>query len=155
MNHMVYVQFGLLGRRFLDEPADPSYDGAGTRAIGNNFFESPPENLRIQITIAEQPEACASVIRYRGQRLVNFMGYGSCQFSHSCQPGNPSKLHLSGVQRLLRLLKIFLHSPLLRQIENESDTIVSAAFKECAAEQHGNSGAVFPEELFLEGSEDT
>src|SRR3954468_13072364 len=113
MNHFVYVQFGLLSRCFLDESADPSYNSAGTLAVGNNFFENPPENLRIQITIAEQPEACTSVVCYRSKRLVNFMGYGSCQFAHSCDPGDPSKLHLSGVQRLLRLLKVFLHSPLL------------------------------------------
>jgi hypothetical protein len=37
MNHFVYVQFGLLGRRFLDESADPSDNSAGTRAIDISF----------------------------------------------------------------------------------------------------------------------
>ena len=35
-------------------------------AISNNFFESPPENLRIEITIGEQSQACAAIIRYGG-----------------------------------------------------------------------------------------
>src|SRR5215468_12681066 len=72
-------------------------------AIGNDFLKGPTENLRIEITIGEQSEACASIICYRSQRLVYFMGYGRCQFPHGCQPGNMRKLHLCPMQRLFGL----------------------------------------------------
>src|SRR3954451_24469963 len=48
-----------------------------------------------------------------------------------------------------------LSSLLFGQVENESNTIASAAFKECAAEQHGNPATIFQEELFLVGPKDT
>jgi hypothetical protein len=44
---------------------------------------------------------------------------------------------------------LFLRAFALRQIENESDTLMPVFFEGCRADQHGNTAAVFPEILFL------
>jgi len=54
----------------------------------------------------------------------------------------------------LCLLKFFLRSLLLGQIEDESDTVVPIAFEECAAEKYRYAAAIFPEVLLLEGLKD-
>ena len=86
MNHLVYIQFILFGRHFLYESADPSYNGAGTSPICNDFFESTAQNVRFEIMLVEQSQARIAVIGYGRQRLVDFMRYGCCQFAHGCQP---------------------------------------------------------------------
>jgi len=72
----------------------------------NDFLEHPTQNLRLEIISGEQSQARAAVIDYRGQRLIDLVGYGRCQFAHGCQSGNPGKLRLRHVQCLLCFLPI-------------------------------------------------
>ena len=91
---------------FLNECADSSYNGACASAVGNDFFESPTQNVRLKIAIGEQSQARAAVIRNCSQRLVDFVGYRRRQFAHRRHPGNARKLHLCHLQGVLRLFPI-------------------------------------------------
>src|SRR5215469_785589 len=108
LNDVVYIQLPRFCGCLLYEAANPGDNSTRTSPVGNNFFKSPPENFRIEITISHQSQACAAIVGNSSQWLIDFMGNGSCQFTHGREPGDPSKLRLGCVQGLSRVLQPFL-----------------------------------------------
>src|ERR1700752_2782180 len=100
---LVYIQLPLFGRRFPYECSDSSNDGTCASTIRNDFFQSLTQDLRFQLVIGEESQACVAVIGYGGQRWINFIGYRRSQFSQGGQPGDAGKLRSSYLQGMFCL----------------------------------------------------
>jgi len=94
------------------------------------------KNLRLEIISGEQSQARAAVIDYRGQRLLDLVGYGRCQ-SPMLSVGKPGQAPLRHVQCLLCFLPI-VQNP--RRLPNHFD---DPTFSVPQRQSAGNTPTIF------------